>query len=142
MFAFLEEVFALGIDRPAGRDDGKVGGIEERDRKEFGGSGWFIGWTTDHLIENELDTFFGDASAEAHSSNDGAKGVGDVFGAIAEVGFGGILYANMLLDLPSGKERPNPREQGVDEEGAAGHWLMRSETEKGMAQEGDPLRNG
>ena len=121
MFAFLEEVLALGIDCPAGGNDRKVGGIEESNCDEFVGAGWFVG--PHHFSENELDAFFGDSAAEAHAADNRAEGVSDNFGAIAEVSFRGLLDANVFLDLPGADERPDACEQGVNEDAASSHSI-------------------
>ena len=59
VLAFLQEIFALQVDGPAGPGDVLVGGIEQDDGEEFAGFDQFIGAAVDEFVEDRFEAFRG-----------------------------------------------------------------------------------
>ena len=68
----------------------------------------FVG-AADQFLEDRFEPFLedGPGAAETQPADEGAEGIGDVFGAIAEIGAGGLVDASVLLDLPPHHEGPH-----------------------------------
>ena len=110
------------VDGPAGGSDGLVGGVEQDDGDEFARLDQFIGAAVDQFVEHRLEAFLGNRSPEAHAADDGAEGVGDVFGPVAQVGLGGLPDAKVFLSLPAQDQHPDGREKAVNQQAAAGQF--------------------
>ncbi len=122
MLALLEQIFSLRVNGRAGGSHGLVVGVEEDNGDEFAGLDEFIGAAVDQFVEHRFEAFLGNDSSEAHAADDGAEGVGDVFGAVAQVGSGGLLDPEVFLDLPAQDQRPDGPEESVNQQAAASQF--------------------
>ena len=112
MLAALEELLlSLRIQGSAGDQQRRVVGVQQSDGDEFARFDQLIGAPVNQFIEHRIKAFRQNRpSPEPHAADDRAEGVGDFFGAVAQVGLGGVLDPDVLLDLPPEDQHPDGQE--------------------------------
>ena len=118
MFAFLQQVFLLEIDRVADGNHRVAGGVQKRDGQQLAGADQFVRALVDQFVEHRFQTVLQDGVAETHGPNHGAQGVGDFLGAIPQIGPGGVPDAHVLLDLPADHQQPDSQQKSVNQQAA------------------------
>ena len=118
MFALLRESLLIEVGFAHGNDR-IAGGVEQRDGNQLAGFDEFIGATVDEQIQHRLKPVLHDGSAKTQRPDDGAQGVGDFLGAVAQIHFSRLADPDMFLDLPRDDENPDAQQQSVNQEAVA-----------------------
>ena len=115
MLATLEKLlFSLRVQGPTGQEQRRVVGIQQGDGNQLAGFDQLISAPVYQFVEDRLEALGRNRSpAEPHAADDRAEGVGDFFGPVAQVGLGGLLDPQVLLDLPAEDQHPDGHQESV-----------------------------
>ena len=119
MLLLFEQVLLLQVDRVACLGHHVAGGIEQQDRKDFARASQFVGGGAGQAVEHRLQPITEHGTLPLQAPDERTHGIGDVFGAVPQVGPGVVLDPNMLPGLPGGYQRPNGRQQDINKQVAA-----------------------
>ena len=130
MLADLKNVFLSQINRPAGRSDRFAGGVQQRDGNHLPRCR-AVRVAGDEFAQDGFQAVAENRAAELQPAHDGAERVGDGFGPFPQAGLGGLLHADVLLDLPGHDQRPDPEQKAVNQGAVSSGLHLRIQLDTG-----------
>jgi hypothetical protein len=100
MFSLLENVSLVEIQHAASFGDFLAGSIQQNDGSQLARLDQLIGAAIYQFGEQRLQPLLQDGPTKLHAADASTNSIGNVFGAVAQLGLGRSSEPEMLLSLP------------------------------------------